>query len=84
MDYTEQLKNYIKDQLGAGLSPDEIVAQLVNAGWPQEYVHQGFQAVQAEVVPSTYPATAQAPTQRTQPAPQTEAAGSGRILPLLK
>ena len=48
----EQLRNYIKQQLQTGLHPNEIHAQLKQAGWKDDVINHAFQLVQSDVVPS--------------------------------
>jgi hypothetical protein len=80
MDHNEQLKQYIQQQLSAGLSPDEIVAQLTNAGWPDALVRQGFADVQAAVIPQAFaPAPQAVQTHSQEPAVQQAAPSDAQV-----
>lgn len=61
MNDNRQLTTYIYNQLQHGQSPDTIMAQLHQAGWPEDQIQLSFSAVQAQVVPTTMqtPATQQ-------------------------
>ncbi len=81
-DQTEKLKAYIKQQLQAGLQPDEVEQQLQTSGWPPETAHQAFLAVQAGMVPASIQAStpaAPAANQSAVPPPQAIGTGRGRI-----
>jgi hypothetical protein len=51
-EHIDSLINYIQQQLRAGLQPNEIAAQLRQAGWLNEHINQAFQQVQAQIMPN--------------------------------
>lgn len=51
-DQTVQLSNYIRQQLQSGLNPNEIHAQLKQAGWTDEAIQAGFAHVQQLIMPN--------------------------------
>ena len=60
-EHTEKLKDYIRQQLYSGQSPDEIAHQLTGAGWQADHIQQAFLSLQAEMVPTAYAPTPTAP-----------------------
>lgn len=50
-----QLKQYIIQQIQAGLQPDEIHTQLKQAGWQDDMVQSAFALVQESIVPQKDP-----------------------------
>ncbi len=65
MDNKDNLKNYIYQQIQAGLSPNEIKSQLVGAGWSEAQIKAGFDEVQNLVVPSPVSKPSDSPTTAT-------------------
>lgn len=76
MDANQQLTTYIYGQLQHGQTPDTIVTQLRQAGWPEDAIHQGFNAAQAQMMPSHMQA---APAQATKTTLQANGKKRGRI-----
>ena len=68
--FIEQLKNYIQQQMRSGLQPDEINAQLHQAGWADELIKRAFQSVQNQVMPNAVTAAHFTPPAQNSPAPQ--------------
>lgn len=62
MEENQQLTSYIRSQLQSAQPPDAIAAQLRQAGWPEDAIHQSFSIVQAQMAPSSM----------QQPAPDTQ------------
>ena len=70
MEPTEELKNYVWQQLQGGISPDTIASHLQASGWSTEAIQASFQAAQVAVMPSFL----QSPTDNKVVSPPTVAA----------
>ena len=55
---TQELIDYVKTQLSAGTSPEQITSDLLNQGWTAEQINEAFQARQKDT-------PAQVPQQET-------------------
>lgn len=60
-EQTQNLKNYIKQQIQSGVESDQITAQLANAGWDPNLTQPAFQQVLAEMAPAAPAAVAPQP-----------------------